>query len=58
MSEQPTNSEQPKPTKDQPASAAEVDLEALTEAVERLWRRDLAIERERLNGGARPDQHW
>ena len=56
MSDQPNSSEQPRPAENQPASAAEVDLEALTQAVERLWRRDLAIERERLNGGARPDQ--
>ncbi len=58
MNDQPTSSEQPKPAEEQPASTAEVDLEALTKAVERLWRRDLAIERERLNGGARPDQPW
>lgn len=30
----------------------EVDLRALTDAVERLWRRELEIERERLWGGA------
>jgi hypothetical protein len=34
----------------------EVDLVALTDAVERLWRRDLEIERERLWGGTRPRQ--
>jgi hypothetical protein len=58
MSDQPNNSDQPAPPQAQPDQAAEVDLEALTLAVERLLRRDLAIERERLNGGARPDQQW
>ena len=32
----------------------EIDIAALTDAVERLWRRDLEIERERLWGGTRP----
>lgn len=34
-----------------PASKQAVDIAALTAAVERLLRRDLAIERERLRGG-------
>ena len=36
------------------ASAEGIDLAALTDAVERLWRRDLEIERERLWGATRP----
>ncbi len=31
-----------------------IDIAALTDAVERLWRRDLEIERERLGGGKAP----
>ena len=36
----------------------EIDLAALTDAVERLWRRDLEIERERLWGRTRPRQSF
>ncbi len=58
MSDQPNSSEQPEAIENQPSQTGEVDLEVLTQAVERLWRRDLAIERERLSGGTRSDQQW
>jgi hypothetical protein len=38
------------PAEDQRAEDEEIDMDALTAAVERLLRRDLAIERERLRG--------
>ena len=41
---------QPEPTIDEDR----IDIAALTDAVERLWRRDLEIERERLGGGNAP----
>jgi len=58
MNDQPAPSEQPQPAEDRPVSASDIDLEALTKAVERLWRHDLALERERLNGVTSPDQRW
>jgi hypothetical protein len=38
-----------------PAEEPEIDLEALTSAVERLLRRDLRLERERAFGNERRD---
>lgn len=56
MNDQATNADQPEPT--EAPKSPDVDLEALTLAVERLLRRELALERERLDGGTRTDQRW
>lgn len=45
---------QPNPQQEEP----EIDLEALTNAVERLLRRDLRLERERTFGADRPDNRF
>lgn len=57
--------EHPEP-QNQPAASAqgvtgadpEIDLDALTDAVERLLRRDLRLERERAFGADRPDARF
>ncbi|HYF65010.1 MAG TPA: hypothetical protein VD886_19450 [Herpetosiphonaceae bacterium] len=41
-----------------PAREPEIDLEALTSAVERLLRRDLRLERERAGGEERPKDRF
>lgn len=45
------NNEQPSNDATAANGAGEIDLEALTAAVEALLRRDAEIERERLHGG-------
>ena len=50
--EQRIDAEQPHPEPN--VDADPIDIAALTDAVERLWRRDLEIERERLGGGKAP----
>ena len=57
--------EHPEPQNQPPASSQaapgeepEIDLDALTAAVERLLRRDLRLERERAFGADRPDPRF
>ena len=53
--DEPTEPENQPPAK---AEEPEIDLEALTSAVERLLRRDLRLERERGFGADRPDDRF
>ncbi len=50
MDEQEQQPEGVRPAKEPPAGQNAIDIDALTAAVERLLRRDIEIERERLHG--------
>ena len=51
MNDQPPPSPPPADSTPPPADASPaIDLDALARAVERLWRRDLLVARERLRG--------